>query len=229
MGRVTGARWARTATRVLAGALGLLGAYLVVVRPRLVRWGATDEELRRPFPGADIVPGGVRSPTMAVTIDAPPSAVWPWLAQMGVDRGGWYSWDRLDNFGRRSTDRIHPEWQRVAVGDHFTAKPDGSEWWEVAAVEPERFLCLRMSLRLTGAAFDPGGPRPRSFTDSTWAFLLEALPGERTRLVVSGYWALRPTWLRPVLSPLVLEPAHWVMQMKQFAELRRRAERDRDG
>ncbi|MBK9180990.1 MAG: SRPBCC family protein [Acidimicrobiales bacterium] len=161
---------------------------------------------------------------MAVTIDAPPSAVWPWLVQMGVDRGGWYSWDRLDNFGRRSTERIHPEWQQIAVGDHFTAKPDGSEWWEVAAIEPERFLCLRMSLDLRGAPFDPTGPPPRAFTDSTWGFLLEPLPGDRTRLVVSGHWALRPPWLRPALSAVVLEPSHWVMQTRQFAMLKQRAE-----
>jgi hypothetical protein len=129
---------------LLAAALGLVGGYTFAVRPRLVRWGATDEEVRQPFPGADLVPDGMRTATMAVTIDAPPSRAWPWLVQMGVDRGGWYSWDRLDNFARRSAERIHPEWQAIAVGDRMTAKPDGSEWWEVAALEPERFLCLRM-------------------------------------------------------------------------------------
>ena len=58
------------------------------------------------------MPEGVRTATMAVTIDAPPGAVWPWLVQMGTDRGGWYSWDLLDNFGRRSADRIHPGGRR---------------------------------------------------------------------------------------------------------------------
>jgi hypothetical protein len=92
--------------RLSAAALGIAAGYVFAVRPRLVCWGATAEEVRRPFPGADLVPGGSRSATMAVTIDAPPSRVWPWLVQMGVDRGGWYSWDRLDNFGRRSAERI---------------------------------------------------------------------------------------------------------------------------
>src|SRR6266480_1020000 len=137
-------------TAKLAAALGLFDGYALAVRPRLLRWGATDEELRRPFPGAELTPGGTRGATTAVTIDAPPARVWPWLVQMGVDRGGWYSWDRLDNFGRRSTETIHPEWQAIAVGDRFTAKPDGSESWEVAALEPERFLCLRMSVDLRG-------------------------------------------------------------------------------
>ncbi|HEX8972996.1 SRPBCC family protein [Oryzihumus sp.] len=205
-----------------AGAAG--AAYLLVVRPRLLRWGATDAEVGADFPGRDIVPGGARAATMATTIDAPPARVWPWLAQMGTDRGGWYSWDRLDNFGRRSTSRLHPEWQAVEVGDRFAAKPDGSQWWEVAALEPERFLALRMSLDLRGRPFDPAGERPARFTDSTWSFQLTELPGQRTRLVVSGYWSLRPRWLQPLMSVLVLEPSHWVMQTRQFANLKRRVE-----
>lgn len=216
--------------RAALGALAVLAAgYALVVRPRLLRWGATDDEVARPFPGAGIVPGGRRSATMAVTLDAPPAAVWPWLVQMGLDRAGWYSWDRLDNFGRASAWEIHPEWQDLAVGDRLRATPDGSEWWEVAALERERFLCLRMSLDLRGRPFDPRGPRPRAFTDSTWGFLLESLPEGRTRLIVSGYWAFAPRPLRPVLSVLVLEPSHWVMQTRQFANLTRRVARTRPG
>jgi hypothetical protein len=75
--------------------------------------------------------------------------------------------DRRDGFGRRSAERIHLEWQQVAVGDRLPAKPDGSEWWEVAALEPERFLGLRMSLDLRGRPFDTRGARPRFYTDST--------------------------------------------------------------
>ncbi len=208
----------------LATALGLVvGVYTVVVRPRLLRWGATDEEVRRPYPRADLTPGGTRSATMAVTIDAPPSEVWPWLVQMGADRAGWYSWDRLDNFGHRSAERIHPEWQDISIGDRLAAKPDRSEWWEVAALEPECFLGLRMSVDLHGRPFDPRGARPRYFTDSIWGFLLEELPQGRTRLVVSGYWSLKPRWLQPIMSFTVLEPSHWVMQTRQFANLKRLA------
>lgn len=204
-------------------------AYALAIRPRMLRWGASDDEVAREFPDKGIVPGGTRSATMSTTIDAPPSEVWPWLAQMGTDRGGWYSWDFLDNFGRKSAKELHPEWRDVAVGDRFMAKPDGREWWEVAAVEPGRFLALRASLDLKGKPFDPAGERPRTFTDSTWAFLLKEAPGGRTRLVVSGYWALRPGWLRPILSWLVLEPSHWIMQMRQFGNLKRRVAAARSG
>jgi Acyl-CoA dehydrogenase, C-terminal domain len=66
------------------------------------RWGAADEEVEDTYPGRELIPDGVRSSTMAVTIEAPPASVWPWLVQMGYDRAGWYSRDRLDNGGRPS-------------------------------------------------------------------------------------------------------------------------------
>jgi len=212
--------------RTLASVLGLsAGIYALGVRPRLLRWGATDDEVRRPYPGADLVPGGTRGATIAVTLDTPPKDVWPWLVQMGTDRAGWYSWDRLDNWSHPSAKRIHPKWQALALGAHLSAMADGSIWWEVAALEPERFLGLRMSLDLRGRPFDPAGPPPRFFTDSLWGFLLTELAGNRTRLVVSGYWCLRPRWLQPVMSVLFLEIQHWIMQTRQFENLKRRVER----
>lgn len=211
---------------LVIAALGLLGGYAFGVRPRLVRWGATDDEVRRPYPGAEIIPGGKRGGTMSITIDAPPSAVWPWLVQMGVDRAIWYTWDYWRPLGRRSAERIHPEWQEISVGHHMPSVPDGSVWWEVAALEPQRFLGLRMSVDLRGRPFDPKKTRPRFYTDSLWAFLLEPLPGERTRLVVSGYWAFRPKWLQGIVGFLFIEPSTWIMQTQQFKGLKARAERE---
>lgn len=104
--------------------------------------------------------------------------------------------------------------------------PDNAAWWEVAALEPERFLGLRATMSLSGKPFDPQGPRPRAFTDSLWGFALEPLDGERTRLVVSGYWAMEPGWARALLNWVFLEPAHWIMQTRQFAKLKQLAERD---
>ncbi len=199
-----------------------LGAYAIVVRPRLLRWGASDEELRSRFPGADLIPDGRRTATMASTIDAPPSQVWPWLAQMGCDRAGWYSWDRLDNGGRASAREIHPEWQQIATGDHLASSPSGRSWFEVAAVEPERFLALRAPLDLRGKPFDTGAPRPRCSVDSLWAFRLDERPEGRTRLVVSGYASSRPRPLTAVGDFLFWEPAHWIMQTRQFTNLKRR-------
>jgi hypothetical protein len=108
-------------------------------------------------------------------------------------------------------------------GDYFSTLL-GKTWWEVVALEPERFLALRASYDLRGRPFDPREPRPRFFTDSTWAWLLEELPGGRTRVVESGYWAFEPRRLQPIIGFLFLDLEHWVMQTRQFANLKRLAE-----
>jgi hypothetical protein len=152
-----------SARRAIAVALALAG-YALLVRPRMLNWGATPDEVREPFPGEDLIPNGKRGGTMAITIDAPPSRLWPWLVQMGCDRGGWYSWDRLDNGGVPSADHVDPRWQEVAVGDRLASRADGKAWFEVAAVEPERFLALRAPLDLAGHPFDTAGARPSTRT-----------------------------------------------------------------
>jgi hypothetical protein len=182
--------------------------------------------VRQPYPGADVIPGGQRGATMAVTIDVPPSRVWPWLVQMGCDRAGWYSWDRLDNGGVPSAERIHPEWQGLALGDRLASTPRGSAWFEVAALDPERFLGLRAAIDLCGGrSFDTAGPRPRFYIDALWGFQVTESPEGRTRLVVSGYASARPRFLQMIADLLFWEPAHWVMQTRQFTNLKRRAER----
>ncbi len=209
--------------------------YALVVRPRMTNWDATDTERIMPLPGDDLIPGGRGGATMATTIDAPPAAVWPWLLQMGCDRAGFYSWDRLDNGGRPSADRIHPEWQDVTVGSRLSCVPDGSAWFDVALIEHERTFVLRSSLALpSGHPFNPALRPPRAFNDSTWGFHLRSIGDGATRLLVRGWHVGRPRGVIEVGNWLFWEPAHWVMQTKQFAELRRRAEatpvpqRDRD-
>ena len=166
----------------LSASAGLVGAaavaYVRLVRPRLISWGATEEEITGPFPGADLLPGGERSGAMAVTIDARPEQVWPWLLQLGWDRAGWYSWDHLDNAGRPSAHEIHPEWQDLA-----------------------------------------------GYIEGLWGFLLNELPEGRTRLVVSGYQAMRPRWLEPVVFSWLFPPVVWVMQARMLAVFERNAER----
>ena len=209
--------------RLGLGLIGALTAY-ALARPRMLHYGATKREIEDPYPGAEIIPGSRRGATMATTIDAPPSAVWPWLVQMGCDRAGWYSWDRLDNGGRPSAEEVHPEWQRIGVGDRLASLPDGSTWFEVAAIEPERFLGLRATLDLRGRPIDPEARRPRFFTDSLWCFLLEELPGGRTRLINSGYDGSRPRRFFGVMNLVFWEPAHWIMQTRQWQGLRRRVQ-----
>ena len=102
---------------------------------------ATAAERRAPMPGDELVPGGVVA-THAITIGAPPAAVWPWLVQMGCDRAGWYAVDRLDNGGRRSADAIVPELQGLAAGDRVPGWPGHRLLLTAHVVDPGRALVL---------------------------------------------------------------------------------------
>jgi hypothetical protein len=181
----------------------------------------------RPLPG-DAFLSGASQLTHGVTIEAPPERVWPWLVQMGGGRAGFYSLDALDNGNVPSSREVHPALQELAVGQVIPATPDGTDGFEVLAIEPERALVL-------GGLFDPsrkkqlpfGAPRPEHFWHVTWAFVLEALDGGHTRLHVRARAAfsrdqrLHAAWTAPV---------HALMETAQLHNLKRRAEgRARDG
>jgi len=122
-------RWV-TATTLgeLAGfTIPAVVGYAFALRPWMLRWGTTREEAGRALPGDELVARPRYQQTHAVTIQAPPARVWPWLAQLGQGRGGLYSYDWLENrFGcdLRSADRIRPEWQRLEAGDTVRLVPE---------------------------------------------------------------------------------------------------------
>jgi hypothetical protein len=101
----------RVALGVIAAGVGWLSLY------RPLRWGATPEEATGSMPGDDVVPAPTFNATRAVTVHAPGEAIWPWIVQIGFGRAGWYAYDVVDNLGRRSSDRVIPELQHIAVGD----------------------------------------------------------------------------------------------------------------
>ncbi len=133
---------------------------------------ASREEQQRPMPGDEIVRDPMFTVTHAVTIDAPPERVWPWLAQMGALRGGWYSIDRIDNGGRPSADRILDEYQHLAPGDVLPALPGATDAFVVAGVDPPRDLIL----------IAPGAQGPVT----SWEHLVEPISPARSRLIVRG-------------------------------------------
>ena len=95
----------------------------------------------------------------------------------------------------------------------------------VAVLEPLRFLGLRGLSDLRGRVLDPTQPRPAAYTEGLWGFRLDELQGERTRLVVSGYQAARPRWFERFFNYWIYPLIHWPMQTRQFANLKRNAER----
>ena len=146
--------------------------------------GASAEERARPFPGDGLLEESIATWTHGVTIAAPPRAVWPWLAQMGAGRAGWYSWDSVDNGGHPSAREVDATWERIAIGDVLPAGPGVTEACVVERLEPGRDLVL-------GVPHGAGGLR------STWEFLLDPLPGGRTRLLVRSRVGTKG-WMEPL-------------------------------
>jgi hypothetical protein len=184
--------------------------------------GATGNETSRAYPGDELVPDPEGGATMATTLPAPPDRVWPWLAQMGRERGGWYSWDWVDNDGQPSAEHIVPEWQTLEEGQRLYRAPKGPNWWTVVVVEPNRTLVLQTSYGLTGHSFDRRtGPVPRAYVEGIWGFHLRPARGGGTPLVVRTRSRSRP---RALTRPLTLggELVHFILQTFQFHNLRMR-------
>jgi hypothetical protein len=190
----------RNLVALVAGTVTLGGAAIwFTVRPWWHRWGVDPDEAARELPGDDIIPDAPVSDTRAITVAAPPSAIWPWLVQMGFGRGGWYSYDAMDMKGS-SADRILPELQELAVGDVVPTSPGGG--FEVKAIEPGHALVLYLDTKMVRAQAEAaksgvaeaapvnlqaggalmGVAQPTEFA-ATWAFVVEPLGDERARLI----------------------------------------------
>lgn len=217
----TSSRWLLTAGVVGAATIALGEAALVHLGRT---YGSTAAERALALPGDDIVDEPSAVTDHAITIDAPPAAIWPWLVQMGWGRAGWYTarWvDRLlfpDN--GPSADRIVPELQHIDVG---TFIPDGAPHTHcgltVEQCEPEHALVLRSNSHL------PMNWRDRAALDWTWTFVLTPLDGgSRTRFHFRSRWATRPWWLS-AFGLLVIVPADFVMSRDMLRGVEQRAER----
>src|SRR5262249_55055205 len=118
-------------------------------------------ESTMPLAGDAFVPSAMATHTDAITIEAPPERVWPWLLQMGGDRAGWYSWDALDHGGMPSAREIDPRLAHLSVGDLLHALPDAKDGFRVLAIEPERALVLGNAIDLdTDRTLSPSDPMP---------------------------------------------------------------------
>lgn len=211
----------------IVGAL-TIGAMIVLapfLRGWYRRWGATDDEATREYPGDEFVPRFKSEITAAIEIDAPPEKIWPWFAQLGCQRGGWYSYDLLDNGGVPSADKILPEFQELHVGDMVAAVPNGSFGFPVAIVEPERVLTLAGTLNTkTGESADPNDETLEAFFSGDQTFFIERLSDHASRLV----FHMRTNWNESRLNNFIyrgiVEPISFVMGRQMLRNVKRRAE-----
>jgi hypothetical protein len=199
----------------------LLAAYpagLIVLRPWYNQWGVSPTERASTMPGDELVANARYRIDHGLTIQAPAAAVWPWLVQIGQDRGGFYSYDWLERLigdPVHNVDRIVPEWQSIKTGDLVRAAPPNylggalgrDLGWRVAAVVPGRALVL----------------------DGWGAFVLEPVNDTTTRLLARTRGDGQPSFDAVPLAPLgmlLFEPAHFVMERKMLLGIKERAERE---
>jgi hypothetical protein len=191
--------------------VGAWTIYQFILLPWMDRWGATDAEISAPYSGDALVPAPLQIVTRGVTIQATPELIYPWLLQMGADRGGLYSYTALEglaNCPMTNADRIHPEWQNLKVGDEvkLCAKDPAPPPYIVAALEPNRSMVLGHQDNLGQWV-------------ETWQFTLIPQADGASRLVtrtrttaVGGFWE-------------VLHPITFTMERGMLLGIKARAEK----
>jgi hypothetical protein len=182
----------------LAGLLGL-GVYVAIGRPWLLRWGASEDEVCKPLACDELVPEAGMQTTRAVTIDVPIKDVWPWIAQMGQDRAGFYSYEWLENLAgcrMKNADRIERQWQERSVGE--TVRLHWAHGLKLARFDPPTTYCFE------------GG----------WHLALES-HDERTRLIARGRF---PRGAFALAYTVLLELPHFIMERRMLLGIKERAE-----
>jgi hypothetical protein len=216
-----------------------------VARRVSVRTGVGAEEAFGSLPGDEFIAHPMVEWTRGVTVHAAPERVWPWLAQMGYGRGGWYTPQWVDLFANRwvfgvrhpfpaSASRLLPQHQHVAVGDLICDGPNYASYFRVLRVDPQHALVYR-SIRHPrhGSPIDitdPASPQRAeqqlrdsgTYIDFTWSLVLNDLPGQRTRLLVRTRANYSPRGIKLLSLPLGLFDATYGVAM--LRAIARRAE-----
>lgn len=209
--------------RIALIGLGAVAAGLLVnegLHPWYMRWGATESEINKTWPGDELVPQ-TKKVTRAITINAPAEQVWPWIVQIGQDRGGFYSYTFLENLAladMRNADRILPEFQTRNVGDSLWMTPKhrygGKGRMTVVQLIPNRAMVLVMPPDFDSAM---RGQRPQQ---GIWQFLLEPIDAHSTRLIMRGCGPEGFSLARRE----VFDPAHFIMERGMMLGIKERAE-----
>jgi len=194
--------WPGGAMAGIALAALLVAAYVWIIKPWHLRWGATDAEVAMAMPGDELIPDA-KSATRAITIDATAEQVWPWLVQLGFGKAGWYSYDWIDNDFKPSADRILPEYQDLRVGDKILMMP--TMGFVVEDIDEPRSIV---------SVLEDGS--------TSWCLGLNAGAGG-TRLVSRWRPKLAMTPATFLMSMLA-EPGTFIMEQKMLRTIRDRVE-----
>jgi hypothetical protein len=213
----------KTLYRIFNVVGGVAALYLMVIRPWHLKWGATLAEVERQLPGDEFIPKPKINATHALTIQASIDRVWPWIAQIGQGRGGFYSYEFIENaigLDIRNADRIFPEFQHPHVGELLPfASGFGVPY---AIVEPPHTLVIHGDTRRGGAGIPP--MRPGDYVDVSWGWYLQAIDDNTTRFVERwrADWSSNP--FNFLAYRVFLEPTAFIMERKMLLGIKARAE-----
>ena len=225
----------RRASKLIVGAFAGAAAaagYVLAVRPRMLTWGATPDEVARSLPGDELVPDPKMEATHAITIRAAAPEVWPWLVQIGHQRAGWYSYDWIHRLmgvagsvehPRRSAERILPRLQDLEVGDVVEIAPDMG--YNVVDIQPGRALVLHIAVETdTFRPFDPREETPANHFNSSWTWFLDERADDATRLIVRIRVGYSPGLANALMVHGLMEPGSFVMERRTLLGIKRRVE-----
>ncbi len=194
------------------------GIYEWISRPIIRQWGTKEDEATRALPGDDIIRSASHQETRGVTVLAPASIVWNWVAQLGQNRSGFYSFRTLENVlgsDMPEVRRLDPKLERWSVGDRLWMIPEskggGTGYMTLRAIEPGRALAFE--------GMSPFGP-----LRGTWTLVVVPDGPNRTRLLARDRASGGGPTLAVLLSREVFEPMHFVMMHRMFLGIKELAE-----
>ena len=213
----------------LGGALRIAGNLISqpITRSHYRFWGATQEDRQRTLPGDERVPAPLVLTTMAITINAPARDVWGWVAQIGQERGGMYSYELLENIARcqmHNADRVVPEWE-MKVGDPMRMGPVGYPVNQVVALERGRWLLMAGANLKTGIADPLPQPGQTTYINYTWILSLDERPDGATRLTSRTRLDYAPrTFAAKLMWEVFTDPIGCTMTRKMLLTIKQRVE-----
>lgn len=209
-------RWQRRLLRTVITFLVIIVVYNFLFLPRLLHWGATKEEFSRTLPGDDMIANKDYRNTLAVTVNAPPSKIWPWVVQMGVHKAGFYSYTWMENmFGCKlhNADRIHPEWQDTKPGYYEgvcqAAEKKNMPGWIVTIVEPDKSFVWKGK-------------------DAEWMMgvYIDSINANTSRIITRQQFKMPERWsFNWVIEKAWFNWAHCIMQRGMITGIKKRVEK----
>lgn len=218
-------------TQILEGFEGvaiIIACYLTFfLKPLRERWGLSKEEAKRPLPGNELVSSPKSKFTHAIKINAPAKYVWPWIAQIGQGRGGFYTYEALENLiGLQiyNSEVVLPDFQNPTIGDTVAFSPEDRS--PIVICEHGRAMAIENSLDMDSKQlYDPKGPSPKNFLHLSWLWYVEALDDNHCRFISRNRVDYSPSFKNKLMFGPLTEPIVFAMDRKMCLGIKKRAER----